>query len=61
MSLRILPLMPILVLALDAIRAAQEYQDMEQSNLDYDAPHDPQNNPEGTNHGTENGQNAVWP
>ena len=43
------------------MRASQPYMDMEQSNADYDAPFDDNDNPEGTNHGTENGQNASWP
>ena len=34
---------------------------MLKSNDDYDDPYDAQQNPTGTNHGTENGQNAQWP
>ena len=43
----------------DHITGTQEYDQMEQTQDNYDAPYDPDTNPTGTNHGTENGQNAV--
>jgi uncharacterized repeat protein (TIGR02543 family) len=41
------------------ITGSEEWLEMQQAQDNYDAPHDPDANPTGTNHGTENNQNAV--
>jgi len=45
---------------MDAITESTAFQDMMQAQADYDAPFDETSNPTGTNHGTENGQDANW-
>ena len=43
------------------IESNADYMAMQESNARYDAPFDAQDNPTGTDHGTQNGQNATWP
>jgi len=45
---------------LDAIMESEAFGDMMQAQADYDAPYDEISNPTGTNHGSENGQDANW-
>jgi len=45
---------------LDAVLESVAFGDMMQAQADYDAPYDETSNPTGTNHGSENGQDANW-